>query len=915
MAKPYRRSFDEICDELYLKFLGRFERSKEEENRFAPTGTAEEVLQPDVLYRFFGSLDWSDTSGDCMTGGDLIKRLKERDLYNFLAILIFTTCNIEAARTFTAELLVKEIFEGNLYSLPADRAILRSLFGEDVTPDKFVAQQACFCPIIIHQGREQIVETPKRRRLPYLEEELLSQGSFGKVYKVKIAKGHFQSHRTEAETSNTAPLEIARKDYVISSQFPSNDKEHEVLKKILASDRSCDNIVENFGSLAIGPTMYSIFMPLAICDLSAYMMEYHKAKPSTTGEKAAIILSAHGLARGLHFLHHEMKTPLGEDLVCYHMDLKPSNILIFQNSGGEQVWKISDFGMARVKLRDTGGSRDKERDFNSWFVQRQKPSEPTPSPTFNPHGEGTYLAPESLAAIRSMKASSDVWSLGCVISVLFVYLEEGADGVVQYREERSDHPKADGIDRFFLRDKGFGPFSPHPVVEHWHRKLVLAAKQRDPTEGAGLEYMLKFLRNSVFQDQIKRCSAREVGNKLRQIFQSYSSLPTETSSTPPNNRLTLMERVVGRLRGRREPIDSDKRTGKWSLKTNEPFKNCEISSDGSLVVFWSDRKLTLFTSLSLSSSTSDAKPQAEWSLEQPNCILNSIRLTSHHLLATTSGGTFRCDIFALKKAKSVDASFDHRRGFTLQQPEISDIAISSDSKNMACILHGKEGAQKPALLYVAPVASADECTWVEDLDWPATEISDLSFPTGNDIYFVVRPKVSIRIHEEKAILVHVCHASKRLETVRIESAGLDHSGANVGIFTTFAPIYQLFDTCAIITKQNRLYIQSLDEADSSLAIQAQIKNYRILKLMTGWNQGRMFAIGRHVSGHTLILLEVNLHQPQVGDVFIQELARLPGLAYGDQFVATLGRIQGGKYLLLAALMSANQRAIYKVLID
>lgn len=289
----------------------------------------------------------------------------------------------------------------------------------------------------------------------------------------------------------------------------------------------------------------------------------------------------------------------------------------------------------------------------------------------------------------------------------------------------------------------------------------------------------------------------------------------------------------------------------------------------------------------------------------------------------------------MKKAKSVDASFDHRRGFTLQQPGISDIAISSDSKNMACILHGKEGAQKPALLCVAPVVSAAKCTWVEDLDWPATEISDLSFPTGNDIYFVVRPKVSIRSHEEKAILVHVCHASKRLETVRIESAvsfmlickrlltisnnstikGLDHSGANVGIFTTFAPIYELFDTCAIITKQNRLYIQSLDEADSSFAVQAQIKNYRILKLMTGWNQGRMFAIGRHVSGHTLILLEVNLHQSQAGGVFIKELARLPGLVYGDQFVATLGHIQGGKYLLLAALMSANQRAIYKVLID
>jgi serine/threonine protein kinase len=794
MAISYRRRpFDEICDELYLEFLGKFERSKEEENRFAPNGTAEEVLQSDVLHRFFRSLDWSDASEHCMTEGDLIKRLKERDLYNFLAILIFTTCNIEAARTFTTELLFKETFDSDLYSLPAERDTLCSLFGEEVTPDKFVAQQACFCPIIIHQGREQAVESPKRRRLPYLEEKLLSQGSFGKVYKVKIAKGHFQRHRI-GTTSNTLPLEIARKDYVISSQFPAGNKDHEVLEKILASDRSCENIVENFGSLAIGSTMYSIFMPLAICDLSTYMMEYHRAKPSTTREKAAIILSARGLARGLHFLHHEMKTPQGEDLVCYHMDLKPSNILIFQNNGGEQIWKISDFGMARVKVRNSGGSRDKERDFNSWFVQRQKPPEPTPSPTFNPHGEGTYLAPESLAAIRSMKASSDVWSLGCVVSVLFVYLEDGADGVVQYRKERSDHPKADGIDRFFLRDKGFGPFKPHPIVKKWHGKLVRAAK-RDAKECAALESLLSFLENSVFQDQMKRCSAVEVGDMLLRTFQSYSSFSTDVLSKPTEKSLTLMEKALSRLRGRKLPSDNDRRIVKWSLRTNEPFKNCEISNDGSLVVFWSDRKLTLFTSLSLSSSTSDAIPQAEWSLEslmRPNCILNSVRLTNRYLLATTSGGTFRvcdsplyfsyfmdhlsnlirskCDVFSLKKGQSVDASFDYRRGFESQQPEISDIAISSDSKNMACILPGKEGAQKPASLYVAPVASANECTWVEELDWPATEISDLSFPTANDIYFVVRPKVSIRSHEDKAILAHVCHASKRLETVRIESA-------------------------------------------------------------------------------------------------------------------------------------------------
>ena len=171
---------------------------------------------------------------------------------------------------------------------------------------------------------------------------------------------------------------MARKDYVISSRFPAASKEHYVLEMVLASDRSCENIVDNFGSLAIGADKYSLFMPLAICDLSAYMMDYHPIKLSTTQEKAAIILSAWGLARGLEFLHQVMKIPKGENQVCYHMDLKPSNILTFQGDDDRKILKISDFGMAPVILRKTGDRSEKEGDFNSWFVKRSKRG---PAPT------------------------------------------------------------------------------------------------------------------------------------------------------------------------------------------------------------------------------------------------------------------------------------------------------------------------------------------------------------------------------------------------------------------------------------------------------------------------------------------------------------------------------------------------------
>lgn len=117
----------------------------------------------------------------------------------------------------------------------------------------------------------------------------------------------------------------------------------------------------------------------------------------------------------------------------------------------------------------------------------------------------------------------------------------------------------------------------------------------------------------------------------------------------------------------------------------------------------------------------------------------------------------------------MDASFAHRKRYFSKLPEIADLAISSDSKVMACVLHGQEGPQHPGSLYIAPVATPDQYTWKEKLEWPATDIVDLSFPTDHDIYLVIRPRVNIHSREESATLVHICLASKRRESVIINS--------------------------------------------------------------------------------------------------------------------------------------------------
>lgn len=495
----------------------------------------------------------------------------------------------------------------------------------------------------ITKGHEYRIEIPERERLPYLEETLKAKGSFGAVYTVKIAKGHFFDPQTGS--ANGDPINIARKDYLVAEE-PARDSE--VMKQILSADRSCKNIVDYLGSVALGLATYSLFMPLALCDLKDYMMELHKTNPNTVPEKAGFISSAHGLAGGLNFLHNGMRSTQGVNLVCYHMDLKPSNILIYQETSGgvtHYIWKISDFGMSRVKVRHQGEGVGRESNFNSWFLRRPKAQEPSTSGTMNRRGEGTYLAPEAIAATPTMKTGSDVWSLGCVISVVFAYLEEGAAGVDRYSDNRGDLANADGYDRFFLRTRGWGtPFKSHPVVKEWHDRLIHQAKQRNCKEADAVEFMLRYLEHEVFKEQSKRCNVTELETALRLTYEKYTRVddpsdPRTESKDPAGAGINFIWRLrLWRPYKSQNGPEPSERFNRWLLDPREAFKGWCISPDGSLVSFWTDNKISLYTSQSLRLNEKRvANLVPEFTLEDTRAIWKNISLTEEHLIAFTSG--------------------------------------------------------------------------------------------------------------------------------------------------------------------------------------------------------------------------------------------------------------------------------------
>ncbi|KAL3460110.1 kinase-like domain-containing protein [Aspergillus heterothallicus] len=524
-------AYEAIRKEIYLAILENLERKDEEDKRFAPVGTAKQVLSDDRLRRFLRSLDEPEERYTLVlprvTEDKLIERIHDEHLHRFLAVLIFAGCSIHGARAFK-----KALVSGNnspaLPSLPASREGLSVLFDGDVPDtDKFVANQPVFCTLIIYGGQEQNLHNPDQFRLPYIEQLVIGNGAFGPVFRVKVAKGHFVDRETG--TANLAPVILARKDY----KLRRHGKRIDILETILSSSPvRCMNIIETLGQLNLDSNIRSVFMPLAIGDLWTFMQAHDEHRPNSIKKRERLIRCAVGLARGLEFLHNGLSSPTGP-LACFHRDLTPQHILVYHaHTEPRYIWKISSFEIAQIKTKEPQAKAVDQ----SAFVGPQDRLSGSDNDCIG--YEGTYLAPEAFSGDPA-GAEADVWSLGCVLSVLFAYMEDGAAAITQYAEARVNQQGTGIYQTFFVRPKPTGLASLHPAVIRTHRRLVRETTKRDDGEGKILEDALRYLEQHVLQaSPARRENAANVVLMLERTAASYEKV---RSATP-----YMMARFVSR---------------------------------------------------------------------------------------------------------------------------------------------------------------------------------------------------------------------------------------------------------------------------------------------------------------------------------------------------------------------------------
>lgn len=179
--------------------------------------------------------------------------------------------------------------------------------------------------------------------------------------------------------------------------------------------------------------------------------------PQTTNNTHQLRMSLLGqsknLASALEFLHNGFTTKANDwKIKCAHLDLKPSNILIFESSQRDEVvgsWKLSDFGISvfgaehlqgspTVQLGSAGDYFMKFADTIRTSPKRipgvyQAPEIEHPQPTSDDNSNPEHGA-----------RTSDIWSFGAIFAEVLAYAHSGASGVTRFDKKRKCRTSING---------------------------------------------------------------------------------------------------------------------------------------------------------------------------------------------------------------------------------------------------------------------------------------------------------------------------------------------------------------------------------------------------------------------------------------------------------------------------------------
>jgi serine/threonine protein kinase len=377
------------------------------------------------------------------------------------------------------------------------------------------------------------------------------------------------------------------------------------LEDITSNAKQHINIIESLASVEDGLT-YSIFMPLAECNLEQYM-EQHSMLHSSAVQKAMMIERATGLVGAIIYLHHKLRSPIYSQLPCLNLDLKPRNVLVVVGpDDGKQHWKISGLG---ISLRRAESAREREttaqflwgqdlfRGENVheakglfWGRSENSATDATTGYTISRRDQRTYLAPEMCILGHPVREESDLWSLGCILSVLLSYLQGSHAAVCEFAQLRADS----GDETFFslssnkntLGQKHFGinDLELSDVARKWHKSLLVRTRALPRNEAAVFRSLIVYLERQMLIVDPERRRYTTLSDVRDQLLDACNDLHNTADvgviahQTPDSRtrsldmRKWLRQRLDGKQQAQEEYLLREERREGSRLGTVEAFR-------------------------------------------------------------------------------------------------------------------------------------------------------------------------------------------------------------------------------------------------------------------------------------------------------------------------------------------------------
>lgn len=450
---------------------------------------------------------------------DALLRTNENQLLQFLSFLIWIRLPVEWFSTFRdnvfkrqdSDVLVEQLAKPDAMPLSVD--FLISIGVVPVLAAKEHSAQFRFIPATIIMKHSEFVQEIRDAhvRLPFVKEDKrVVHGGYGVVEFCTIPKEYVlvEQHDSEGNFERRSKPYLAAVKTFRTGEDPRQSSEREVknLNVLKESLNRNEHIAFHDSIIEHGPDFYIIFAQAKLGDLEQFLrggyslgpdrkpiQEYVFAEHFPAAAKQypdaadrffdlapALLKQCWALSVALKFLHEDIRVPREGHVICAHMDLKPSNILIFGGHSSCPVgtWKISDFGISVFRKRARVVS------VGDLFERR----------TLNTRARldvSTYVAPEIERAFEqgqsvfqtdiegkgSVGRRTDTWSFGAIFAEVLAFALDRECGVDAFRRKRLENSsRLVANDRFYSPDNsalhvGSTAFVVRPSVIKWLDKV------------------------------------------------------------------------------------------------------------------------------------------------------------------------------------------------------------------------------------------------------------------------------------------------------------------------------------------------------------------------------------------------------------------------------------------------------------